>query len=502
MAKRVFLIVLDSFGVGAEPDAPLFGDVGTNTLGAIAGHPNFRGDNLARLGMFNLDGVTCGTPAAAPIPDGFPQELLDAFTAKTGYKVLCNKPYSGTVVIRDYGEEHMKTGALIVYTSADSVFQIAANEAIVPVEKLYEICAQARELLTGKYGVGRVIARPFVGDCAANFTRTPRRHDYSLVPPHDTMLDAILAAGKQTIGVGKIHDIFAGKGIGETIRTSGNTEGLQVTLELADRDFAWISDVQRQRVLLARAVCQQPEILLLDEPTSFLDVKGKAELMDILQVLAHEKNVAVIVTLHELELAQRLADAVVCVAPSGVSAVLAPQDAFAQDNICALFGLSTDQYAVLFAGSGAKPKPQFEHYIRSGQRLLRCGYTTGTCAALGAAGAARLLLTGHAPESVGLRTPKGIVVEVAPQFCRLTADGAACAIVKDGGDDIDATTGLPVIAAVTLLPGTPRTVTIDGGAGGGPCDKARPRPARRRGGHQPRSARDDHRSPLKRSQNI
>ena len=235
--------------------------------------------------------------------------------------------------------------------------------------------------------------------------------------------------------------------------------------ELADRDFARISDGQRQRVLLARAVCQQPDILLLDEPTSFLDVKGKAELMDILQALAHEKNVAVIVTLHELELAQRLADAVVCVAPSGVSAVLTPQDA------CALFGLSNSQYAALFAGSGAKPKPQFEHYIRSGQRLLRCGYTTGTCAALGAAGAARLLLTGHAPESVGLRTPKGIVVEVAPQFCRLTADGAACAIVKDGGDDIDATTGLPVIAAVTLLPGAPRTVTIDGGAGVGRVTK-------------------------------
>ena len=271
MAKRVFLIVLDSFGVGAEPDAPLFGDVGTNTLGAIAGHPNFRGDNLARLGMFNLDGVTCGTPAAAPIgsyarlreasagkdttighweiagllsaeplptfPDGFPQELLDAFTAKTGYKVLCNKPYSGTDVIRDYGEEHMKTGALIVYTSADSVFQIAANEAIVPVEKLYEICAQARELLTGKYGVGRVIARPFVGDCAANFTRTPRRHDYSLVPPHDTMLDAILAAGKQTIGVGKIHDIFAGHGMTEFVYTTGNTDGLAKTMAYADKEF-------------------------------------------------------------------------------------------------------------------------------------------------------------------------------------------------------------------------------------------------------------------------
>ena len=240
--------------------------------------------------------------------------------------------------------------------------------------------------------------------------------------------------------------------------------------ELEDRDFARISDGQRQRVLLARAVCQQPEILLLDEPTSFLDVKGKAELMDILQVLAHEKNVAVIVTLHELELAQRLADAVVCVAPSGVSAVLAPQDAFAQDNICALFGLSTDQYTVLFAGSSAKPKPQFAHYIRSGQRLLRCGYTTGTCAALAAAGAARLLLTDTAPETVALRTPKGIVVEVAPLFCRTVAEGAECAIEKDGGDDVDVTTGLPVTATVTLLPGTPE-VRITGGAGVGRVTK-------------------------------
>ena len=269
MAKRVFLIVLDSFGVGAEPDAPLFGDAGTNTLGAIAGHPNFRGDNLARLGMFNLDGVTCGTPAAAPIgsyarlreasagkdttighweiagllsaeplptfPDGFPQELLDAFTAKTGYKVLCNKPYSGTDVIRDYGEEHMKTGALIVYTSADSVFQIAANEAIVPVEKLYEICAQARELLTGKYGVGRVIARPFEGEWP--YMRTSRRHDFSLEPPAKTMLDAIVEAGQDMIAVGKIHDIFAGRGMTEFTYTSGNTDGLAKTLEIADRDF-------------------------------------------------------------------------------------------------------------------------------------------------------------------------------------------------------------------------------------------------------------------------
>ena len=238
---------------------------------------------------------------------------------------------------------------------------------------------------------------------------------------------------------------------------------------LADRDFAKLSDGQRQRVLLARAVCQQPEILLLDEPTSFLDVKGKAELMSILRTLARDKNVAVVVTLHELELARKLADAVVCVAPQGVSAVLTPQAAFAEENICRLFDLSKEQYAALFAKNDDKPK--FEHYIRSGRRLLRCGYTTGTCAALGAAGAARLLLTGRAPESVGLRTPKGIVVEVAPRFCRATADGAECAIVKDGGDDVDATTGLPVIATVTLCPDAPRTVTINGGAGVGRVTK-------------------------------
>ncbi len=277
MAKRVFLIVLDSFGIGAEPDAEQFGDAGANTLAAIAAHSNFKGRHLAELGLFNLDGVTCGQPAAQPVgsfarlreasagkdttighweiagllsaeplptfPNGFPQELLDAFTARTGYKVLCNKPYSGTEVIRDYGEEHARTGALIVYTSADSVFQIAANEAIVPVPKLYEICEQARELLTGKYGVGRVIARPFVGDSRENFTRTSRRHAYRLVRARVTLLDALQAAGKATIGVGKIHDIFAGKGIGETIRTSGNTEGLQVTLELADRDFEGLAFV-------------------------------------------------------------------------------------------------------------------------------------------------------------------------------------------------------------------------------------------------------------------
>ena len=277
MNKKAIIIVLDSVGIGELPDAANYGDKGADTLGHIINtcHPNL--PHMMELGLANIDGASfsgavdapkgcygklrevsagkdtttghweiAGLLSAEPLPtfpNGFPQELLDEFTAKTGYKVLCNKPYSGTEVIRDYGEEHMKTGALIVYTSADSVFQIAANEALVPVEKLYEICAQARELLTGKYGVGRVIARPFVGDCAANFTRTPRRHDYSLVPPHDTMLDAIQAAGKATVGVGKIHDIFAGKGIGETIRTSGNTEGLQVTLDLADRDFEGLAFV-------------------------------------------------------------------------------------------------------------------------------------------------------------------------------------------------------------------------------------------------------------------
>ena len=237
---------------------------------------------------------------------------------------------------------------------------------------------------------------------------------------------------------------------------------------LADRDFSCISDGQRQRVLLARAVCQEPEILLLDEPTSFLDVKGKAELLTILRTLAREKQVAVIVTLHELALARKLADAVVCVSPKGVSQVLSPEAAFAEDNIRTLFDLTAEQYAALYGKNNAKPK--FEHYIRNGQKLLRCGYTTGTCAALGAAGAARLLLTGHAPETVALRTPKGIVVEVAPLFCRRTGTGAECAIEKDGGDDVDVTTGLPVIATVELLPGC-TDIRIDGGRGVGRVTK-------------------------------
>ena len=186
---------------------------------------------------------------------------------------------------------------------------------------------------------------------------------------------------------------------------------------LAGRDFNCISDGQRQRVLLARAICQQPGVLLLDEPTSFLDVKGKIELLTILQKLAHEQGLAVIVSLHELDMAQKIADAVVCVFPHSVSGALTPKEAFAPENIRALYSLTKEQYEAVF-GPEKPAGPKFEHYVRSGQKLLRCGYTTGTCAALGAAGAARLLLTGHAPESVALRTPKGIVVEVAPLYCR------------------------------------------------------------------------------------
>ena len=238
---------------------------------------------------------------------------------------------------------------------------------------------------------------------------------------------------------------------------------------LADRDFNCISDGQRQRVLLARAICQQPQVLLLDEPTSFLDIKGKIELLTILQKLAHEDGLAVIVSLHELDMAQKVSDAVVCVFPDHVSGVLTADEAFAPENIRALYRLSEEQYTALF-GAAKPDKPKFEHYVRSGQKLLRCGYTTGTCAALGAAGAARLLLTGRTPDSVVLRTPKGLVVEVAPLFCRTTAAGAECAIEKDGGDDVDVTTGLAIVATVELRPESP-DICIDGGVGVGRVTK-------------------------------
>lgn len=254
MAKRVFIIVLDSFGVGAMPDAAAFGDDGANTLRSCFNTGKLCVPNMQSLGLFNIEGVSVGEKTSAPkgaylriserskgkdtttghweiagitsekpfptFPEGFPKEVIEKFSSATGRGVLCNKPYSGTKVIADYGEEHIRTGDLIVYTSADSVFQIAAHESVVPVETLYEYCRKAREILTGDYAVGRVIARPFEGEHP--FTRTPRRHDFSLVPPKNTMLDYISQQGLDVIGIGKIYDIFAGKGLTKYVRDIGN----------------------------------------------------------------------------------------------------------------------------------------------------------------------------------------------------------------------------------------------------------------------------------------
>ena len=268
MAKRAFLIVLDSVGIGAMPDAANWGDEGSNTLAAICKHSAFNCPNLTKFGLFNIDGVqgekvnsphTCyarmqessngkdttighweiaGVYSKNPLPtypNGFPQEVIDAFEKATGRGVLCNRPYSGTEVIKDFGEEHLKTGKLIVYTSADSVFQIAAHEDLVPIEQLYEYCHIARELLQGEHGVGRIIARPFEGEYP--FKRTSRRHDYSLVPPSTTALDVLKKNGYDVISVGKIYDIFAGKGLTESHPTSGNEDGMDKAMQMVQRNF-------------------------------------------------------------------------------------------------------------------------------------------------------------------------------------------------------------------------------------------------------------------------
>ena len=268
--KRVFLVVLDSVGIGELPDAKNYGDEGSNTLKSCVTQGNAKLPTLKKLGLFNIDGVDFGEKSDSPIgvyarckekskgkdtttghweicgllsekpfptyPDGFPDEIIGEFEQKTGRRVICNKPYSGTDVIRDYGKEHLSSGALIVYTSADSVFQIAAHEKEVPIEKLYEYCRIAREILTGDHAVGRVIARPFEGEYP-DFRRTAKRHDYSLVPPTDTLLDVLKRESYDIIPIGKIYDIFAGKGLTKAIPTVSNADGMSRMKEALSCDF-------------------------------------------------------------------------------------------------------------------------------------------------------------------------------------------------------------------------------------------------------------------------
>ena len=267
--KRIFLFVLDSFGIGAMPDAEQFGDAGVNTLAACATSTKLHIPNMIAAGLGNADGVTCLPKTDAPTgavarlqeasmgkdttighweiagiispdplptyPNGFPEEVLEPFRQATGRGILANAPWSGTAVIDEFGDEHVRTGDLIVYTSADSVFQVAAHEEVVPLEQLYEYCRTARKILQGKHGVGRVIARPFVGTSGA-YKRTSNRHDYSLEPAR-TMMDAIVEADKDSIGVGKIYDIFAGRGTTEHVYNQSNAHGMEHAMHYADVDF-------------------------------------------------------------------------------------------------------------------------------------------------------------------------------------------------------------------------------------------------------------------------
>ncbi len=269
--KRIFLIVLDSCGAGAMPDSENFGDVGVHTLKSCATSEKLSIPNMKKLGIGNIDGqaflgteanptgAVCrlaersmgkdttighweiaGVVSPEPLPtypNGFPQEILDAFEKATGRGCLCNLPYSGTDVIRDYGQQQLDTGKWIIYTSADSVFQVAAHEELIPLEELYDACHKARQILQGKHGVGRVIARPFVGNDKDGFQRTSNRHDYSLEPPAKTLLDAIKEQGKDSIAVGKIFDIFAGQGTTEHVYNKSNADGMSHTLHYAQQDF-------------------------------------------------------------------------------------------------------------------------------------------------------------------------------------------------------------------------------------------------------------------------
>jgi phosphopentomutase len=276
--KRIFLIVMDSVGIGEAPDAEKFGDKGSNTLGHIAERMNgLNMPNMAKLGLGNIHeiqgianiekplatytkmleasngkdtmtghweimGLNIQTPFRV-FPDGFPKELLDELEKRTGRKIIGNKPASGTEILVELGEEHMKTGALIVYTSADSVLQIAAHEEIVPIDELYKICKIARELtLDEKYMVGRVIARPFLGEPGA-FKRTPNRHDYALKPFDRTVMNEMKDAGFDVIAIGKINDIYDGEGVTESLRTVSNMDGMDKLIETLDMDFTGLSFV-------------------------------------------------------------------------------------------------------------------------------------------------------------------------------------------------------------------------------------------------------------------
>ncbi len=267
--KRVFLIVLDSLGAGELPDAADYGDVGCGTIRSISKSDKFSIPNLLSLGIGNVDGLgflgktRCPSAATARLgelskgkdttighweisglisahplptyPEGFPQEILDKLVEQTGREWLCNKPYSGTEVIKDYGAEHMETGKIIVYTSADSVLQIAAHNDVVPLEELYDICTKARAIMTGEHGVGRVIARPFTGEHP--YTRTEDRRDFSIEPPGRTILNALSEAGRDVISVGKIKDVFVGSGITEIVEAHNNEEGMEAADRLVEKDF-------------------------------------------------------------------------------------------------------------------------------------------------------------------------------------------------------------------------------------------------------------------------
>jgi phosphopentomutase len=274
--KRIFLIVMDSVGIGESPDADQFGDKGADTLGHIAERMNgLNMPNMGKLGLSNIREIKGIEKAVKPLayytkmmeasngkdtmtghweimglniqtpfrvfPDGFPDELLSELEERTGRKIIGNKPASGTEILDELGEEHMKTGALIVYTSADSVLQIAAHEEIIPIEEQYKICKIARELtLDEKYMVGRVIARPFLGE-PGNFKRTANRHDYALKPFDRTVMSEMKDAGLDVIAIGKISDIYDGEGVTQSLRTISNMDGMDKLVQTLDMDFTGMS---------------------------------------------------------------------------------------------------------------------------------------------------------------------------------------------------------------------------------------------------------------------